>query len=87
MFCVCALLQIRRPEDFIIFGGYDQRMFFAVNMVGYTHVAWQQEWNDSTKGQITKSFFTDIGERESNTLQTGLRLSTIVTGDDTLRAY
>ena len=41
---------------------------------------WQQEWNDSTKGEITKSFFPDIGERISKRLQMGIKLSKIVTG-------
>ena len=48
---------------------------------------WQQEWNDSTKGEITKSFFPDIGERKSKRLQMGIKLSTIVTGHGTLGSY
>jgi hypothetical protein len=44
---------------------------------------WLQEWNDSTKGETTKSFFPNIGERKSKRLQMGIDLSTIVTGHRT----
>jgi hypothetical protein len=43
-------------------------------------IRWQQEWNVSTKGETTKSFFQIIGERKSKRLQMGINLSTIVTG-------
>ena len=52
---------------------------------GETH--WQQEWNASTKGETTKSFFPNISERKSKRLQMGINLSTIVTGHGTLRSY
>jgi hypothetical protein len=29
----------------------------------------QNEWNDSTKGDITKSFFPDVGARKSKRLK------------------
>ena len=48
---------------------------------------WQQEWNVSTKGETTKSFFPDIGERKSKRLQMGINLSTTVTGHGTLKSY
>jgi len=48
---------------------------------------WQQEWNVSTKGETTKSFFPDIGERKSKRLQMGIDLSMIVTGHGPLRSY
>ena len=48
---------------------------------------WQQEWNVSTKGETTKSFFPDIGERKSERLQMGINLSMIVTGHGPLRSY
>jgi hypothetical protein len=40
-----------------------------------------------TKGEITKSFFPVIGDRESKRLQMGIKLSTLVTGHGTLRSY
>jgi len=48
---------------------------------------WQQEWNFSTKGETTKSFFPNIGERKSKRLQMGINLSTTVTGHGPLRSY
>jgi hypothetical protein len=47
---------------------------------------WQKEWNASTKGKITKAFFPVI-DRKSKKLQMNIKLSTIVTGHGTLRAY
>jgi hypothetical protein len=35
-------------------------------------IRWQQEWNVSTKGETTKSFFPNIGERKSKRLQMGI---------------
>jgi hypothetical protein len=32
---------------------------------------WQNEWNASTKGEITKTFFPVIGDRKSKRLQMG----------------
>jgi len=40
---------------------------------------WQQEWNVSTKGETTKLFFTDMGERKSKRLQMDINLSMMVT--------
>ena len=48
---------------------------------------WQKEWNASTKGEITKSFFPVTGDRKSKRLQMGTKLSTLVTGHGTLRSY
>ena len=48
---------------------------------------WQKEWNASTKGEIIKSFFPVIGDKESKRLQMGIKLSTLVTGHGTLRSY
>ena len=52
---------------------------------GETH--WQQEWNTSTKGETTKSFFPNISERKSKRLQMDINLSTILTGHGTPRSY
>jgi len=48
---------------------------------------WKKEWNASTKGEITKTFFPVIGDRKSQKLQMNIKLSTAVTGHGTLRAY
>jgi len=48
---------------------------------------WQCEWDASTNGAVTKSFFPTIGDRLSQRLQTNIKLSTIVTGHGTLRSY
>ena len=48
---------------------------------------WQSEWDASTKGPITKSFFPIIRDRLSKRLQMGVKQSTIVTGHGTLRSY
>ena len=48
---------------------------------------WQKEWNVSTKGEITKTFFPVIGDRKSKKLQMNIKLSTVLTGHGTLRAY
>ena len=48
---------------------------------------WQSEWNVSTKGEITKSFFPDIGVRIPKRLRMCVNLATMVTGHSTLRSY
>ena len=48
---------------------------------------WQSEWNVTTKGEITKIFFPDIGVRISKRLPMRVKLATIVTGHGTLRSY
>jgi hypothetical protein len=48
---------------------------------------WQNEWNASNKGEITKSFFPVIGDRKSKRLQMGIKLSTLVTEHGILRSY
>jgi len=48
---------------------------------------WQSEWNVTTKGEITKTFFPDIGVRLSKRLRMCVKLATIVTGHGTLRLY
>jgi len=48
---------------------------------------WQSEWDTSTKGEITKSFFPIIRDRLSKRLQMGINQSTIVIGHGTLRSY
>jgi hypothetical protein len=45
---------------------------------------WKNEWNATTKGEITKIFFPVIGDRKLKSLQMGIKLSTIVTGHCTL---
>jgi len=54
---------------------------------GKGELQWQQEWNVSTKGETTKSFFPNIGECKSKRLQMGINLSMIVTGHGPLRSY
>ena len=39
------------------------------------------------QGEITKSFFPDIGVRISKRLRMGVNLATMVTGHGTLRSY
>jgi len=48
---------------------------------------WQSEWDASTKGEITKSFFPIIKDRISKSLHMGVNLSKIITGHGTLRSY
>ena len=48
---------------------------------------WQGEWDATTKGSITKSFFPARGDRLSKRLQMNIKQSTIVTGYGTLRSY
>jgi hypothetical protein len=48
---------------------------------------WQSEWDASTKGETTKSFFPIIKDRKSKSLHMGINLSTIVTRHGTLRSY
>ena len=48
---------------------------------------WQGEWDASTKGAITKSFFPTIGDQLTKRLQIHIKQSTIVTGHGTLRSY
>jgi len=52
-----------------------------------SELVWQSEWDASTKGEITKSFFPIIRDQISKRLQMGINLSTIVTGHGTLRSY
>ena len=48
---------------------------------------WQKEWNASTKGDITKTFFPVIGDGKAKKIQTNIKHSKVVTGHGTLRAY
>jgi hypothetical protein len=50
-------------------------------------LVWQSEWDASTKGKITKTFFPIIRDRLSKRVQMGINVSTIVTGHGTLRSY
>jgi hypothetical protein len=52
-----------------------------------SELEWQKEWNASTKGQITKSFFLVTEDRKSKRLQMGIKFSTLVTAHGTLRSY
>jgi hypothetical protein len=45
---------------------------------------WQSEWDASTKGEITKSFFPIIKDGLSKSLHMGIKLSTITTGQGTM---
>jgi hypothetical protein len=48
---------------------------------------WQREWDASTKGKLTKTFFLTVKDRISKRLQMCMKLSTIVTGHGKLRSY
>jgi len=48
---------------------------------------WHSEWNASTEGEITKSFFPDTGVCISKSLRMCFNLTTMVTGNGTLRSY
>jgi len=48
---------------------------------------WHSEWDAPTKGPITKSFFSTVGDRLSHRLQMNIKQSTTVTGHGTLRSY
>jgi ribonuclease HI len=48
---------------------------------------WQREWDASTKGELTKTFFPTVKDRISKRLQMSINLSTIVTGHGKLRSY
>ena len=50
-------------------------------------IEWQSEWDVSTKGEITRSFFPIIKDPLSKSLHMGINLSTIITGHGTLRSY
>ena len=52
-----------------------------------SELVWQSEWDASTKGEITKSFFPIIKDRISKSLYMGIKLSTIITGHGTMRPY
>jgi hypothetical protein len=41
---------------------------------------WQREWDASTKGELTKTFFPAVKDRISKRLQMCINVSTIVTG-------
>jgi hypothetical protein len=41
---------------------------------------WQREWDASTKGELTKSFFPTVKDRISKRLHMCINLSTTVTG-------
>jgi hypothetical protein len=47
---------------------------------------WQREWDTSTKGELTKTFFPTVKDRLSKRLQMCITLSTIVTGHGKLRS-
>ena len=59
----------------------------AIKRIQEGELEWQKEWNASTKGEITKSFFPDVGDRKSKRLQMNIKLLTMVTGHGTLRTY
>jgi hypothetical protein len=48
---------------------------------------WQREWDASTKGKLTQTFFPTVKDRLSKRLQMCINLSTIVTGHGKLRSY
>jgi hypothetical protein len=48
---------------------------------------WQKNWNQTTKGSITKNFFPRIEERLNRELHTTQALTTILTGHGNIKAY
>jgi ribonuclease HI len=48
---------------------------------------WQQNWNQTTKGNITKNFFPGVKERLNRKLHTTQALTTILTGHGNIKAY
>jgi hypothetical protein len=48
---------------------------------------WQREWDASTKGELTKTFFPTVKDRIYKSLQMCIKVSTIVTGHGKLRSY
>jgi hypothetical protein len=47
----------------------------------------QREWNASTEGELTKTFFPTVKDRISKRLKMCKNLSAIVTGHGKLRSY
>jgi len=54
---------------------------------GKGKLQWQADWNVTTKGEITKTFFPDISVCISKRLRMCVKLVTVVTGHGTLRSY
>ena len=52
-----------------------------------SELQWHSKWNVTTKGEITKTFFPDIGLRLFKRLRMCVKLATIVTGHGKLRSY
>ena len=48
---------------------------------------WQKIWNQTTKGSITKAFFSRVEERLSMKLYTNQALTTILMGHGNIKAY
>ena len=48
---------------------------------------WQSEWDASSKGELTKTFFPIVKDRISKRLQMCINLSMVVTGHCKLRLY
>jgi len=48
---------------------------------------WQSEWDASSKGELTKTFFPIVKDRILKRLQMYINLSTIVTAHGKLRSY
>jgi len=48
---------------------------------------WQTEWNQSTKGKITKDYFPIVAERIKMEITTTHKFTTMVTGHGKINAY
>ena len=48
---------------------------------------WQREWDQTTKGQITKEYFPAVAERLSMKINITQNLTTMVTGHGDIKSY
>jgi len=48
---------------------------------------WQQQWDDSSKGRVTKEFFPDVKERLKRKINLTPNFTTMVTGHGMTKAY
>jgi hypothetical protein len=50
-------------------------------------VKWQREWDNTTKGQITKAYFLTVTERLNTNVNPIQKFTTKVTGHGNIRSY
>ena len=68
---------------------YDMIPLSAVKaqLIGISEDKWQREWELTSKGSITKSFFPKVKDRLNLKIQESPRLNTLVTGHKKINAY